>query len=88
MAREGRRPDGSTPRRIIESLLDDAGAVLQAVVNEVAPVVVKAIDVDGVVQQVDIQEIVDKVDVQAILDRIDIQSTRFPRLVRRAAALQ
>ena len=76
MTRDKRRTNASAPPRhgLLGSLLDDANAILQSVANEVAPVVVGAIDVDGVVQQIDIQEIVDKVDVQAILDRVDIQA--------------
>ena len=50
----------------------DATAILQSVVNEVAPAVVNAIDVDEVVERVDIQAVLARVDVEALIDRVDL----------------
>ena len=75
MARDKHGNDGpGSSRGLIGTLLEPANVIVQAIAQEVAPVVVAAVDVDGVVQQVDIQAIVDKVDIQAIVDKIDIQS--------------
>ena len=42
-------------------------------VNEVAPGVVGAIDVDAVVRRVDVQAIVDTIDIEGIVGRIDVE---------------
>ena len=75
MARDRRRAKDPVPSRsgLLGTLRHDANAIMQSVANEVAPVVVNAIDLDGVVQQIDIQEIIDKVDIQAIVERVDIE---------------
>jgi hypothetical protein len=57
---------------VVDTLLDDASAVLQSVVDELAPGVVAAIDVNEVVQRLDVQAIIDRVDLEALLDRIDV----------------
>ena len=72
----GRRRMARRPARRgrLGTLIDDATAVLQSVINEVAPGVVDAIDVDEVVERLDVQAIVNRVDVQGVLDQIDVQA--------------
>jgi len=76
MARGRRRdePAGQQRHGLIGTLLEPANAIVQSIVQEVAPVVVAAVDVDGVVQQIDIQQIVDRIDIQQIVDKIDIEA--------------
>lgn len=57
---------------LFDTLKDDATAILQSVVNEVAPTVVNAIDVDEVVDRVDIQAVLARIDVDALIDRVDL----------------
>ena len=58
---------------LFDTLKDDAAAVLQSVVNEVAPTVVNAIDVGEVVDRVDIQAVIDRVDLNSVLARVDVE---------------
>ncbi len=67
-----RHPVVRTRRAVlIETLVEDATAILQSVVNEVAPTVVSAIDVDEIVERVDIQAVIERVDIMRILIRLD-----------------
>ena len=59
---------------MLATLVEDATAVLQSVVNEVAPGVVDALDVEQIVERVDLNKIVDQVDVQSLIDRVDVQA--------------
>lgn len=54
-------------------MLETATELVQAVAYEVTPMVVGALDVNGVVERVDIQAIVERIDVERVIDRIDIQ---------------
>jgi len=57
---------------LFDTLKDDATAILQSVVNEVAPTVVNAIDVDEVVDRVDVQAVLARIDIGALIDRVDL----------------
>ena len=72
----GRPPSRPEPARrgLISTIVGDVTAVLQSVVNEVAPGVVDSLDVQEIVERVDIQSIVDQVDIQSIIDQVDLQS--------------
>ena len=67
-------PPEPARRGLISTIVGDVTAVLQSVVNEVAPGVVDALDVQEIVERVDIQSIVDQVDIQSIVDQVDLQS--------------
>src|SRR5207344_943524 len=71
-----RPPAHSEPvrRGLISTIVGDVTAVLQSVVNEMAPGVVDSLDVQEIVDRVDIQSIVDQVDIQSIIDQVDLQS--------------
>lgn len=72
----GRRRGRSSQQphqRVLDALIGDASGVLQSVANGVAPAVVGAIDVNGVVERVDIQAVAERVDIQGIVDRVDLQ---------------
>ena len=71
-----RPPSPSEPARrgLISTIVGDVTAVLQSVVNEVAPGVVDVLDVQEIVERVDIQSIVDQLDIQSIVDQVDLQS--------------
>lgn len=58
---------------MLEPLLGVATDVVQSVANEVAPGVVRSVDIDAVVQRVDVQGLVDKIDIEAVVDRIDLE---------------
>ncbi|MET0663507.1 MAG: hypothetical protein ABWZ42_10285 [Ilumatobacteraceae bacterium] len=58
---------------MLDSVFESATELVQAVAYEVTPMVVGALDVNGVVERVDIQAIVERIDVERVLDRIDIQ---------------
>ena len=49
-------------RRALGSLVEEGTELLQSVANDVAPWVVEAIDVDGVIRRIDIQAVVERVD--------------------------
>jgi hypothetical protein len=74
------RPNRSTRRYrsarpgILGSLREGASDVVQSVVNDVAPGVVGALDVDEVVQRVDIQAVLDRIVVEELVDRIDLNA--------------
>lgn len=61
-------------QRVFGGLKDDASGVLQSVANEVAPLVVDAIDINDVVRRVDIQEVVERVDLNVVLEGIDLDA--------------
>jgi hypothetical protein len=67
-------PPEPARRGLISTIVGDVTAVLQSVVNEVAPGVVDALDVQEIVERVDIQSIVDQLDIQSIVDQVDLQS--------------
>ena len=50
-------------------MIDDANGLLQSVANDVAPVVIDAIDLNGVIERIDIQEVVERIDMNAFLPR-------------------
>jgi hypothetical protein len=56
-----------------DSVYESATEIVQAVAYEVTPLVVGALDVNGVVERVDVQAIVERIDVERVIDRIDIQ---------------
>ena len=59
---------------LLDSLREGASDVVQSVVNEVAPGVVGALDVDEVVQRVDVQALLDRIDVADLLERVDLNA--------------
>src|SRR3954462_15131071 len=68
-------PPVPRPRRgVIGTIKNDAGALLQSVINEMVPGVVGAVDVNDVVERLDIQAVLDRVDINALLDQVDLQS--------------
>jgi len=66
MARDKNRGSGPSPPRhgLIGTLLEPANAIVQSIAQEVAPVVIAAVDVDGVLHCNDHQQIVDRIDIQ------------------------
>jgi len=58
---------------MLDSVFETATEIVQAVAYEVTPMVVGALDVNGVVERVDIQAIVERIDVERVIDRIDLQ---------------
>jgi hypothetical protein len=71
--RSGRSP-GQRRRRVLGGLIDDANGVLQSVANEVAPVVIDAIDLNDVIERIDIQEVVERIDMNALLAGVDMNA--------------
>lgn len=59
---------------LFDTLKEDATAILQSVVNEVAPTVVNAIDVGEVVDRVDIQHVIDRVDLNEVMAKVDVEA--------------
>ena len=74
MSRQERLTRRTRRQGLLGSLREGAGDVVQSVVNEVAPGVVGALDVDEVVQRVDVQAILDRIDVEDLVDRIDLNA--------------
>ena len=66
------------PRRarhgLIDTLLDDASEIVQAVAVEVTPGIVGAIDVDDLVQRIDVQAVLEKVDLERLLAEVDLNA--------------
>jgi hypothetical protein len=56
----------------MSTLVGDATAVLQSVVNEVVPGVVDVLDVQAIIQRIDVQAVIKQVDVQEVLDQLDL----------------
>ena len=54
---------------MLDSVFETATEIVQAVAYEVTPMVVGALDVNGVVERVDIQAIVERIDVERVIDR-------------------
>ena len=63
------------PRQgLIDTLLDDASEIVQAVAIEFTPGIVGAIDVDDLVQRIDVQAILEKVDLERLLAEVDLNA--------------
>ncbi len=76
MADDGVRPSGAYRNRHprLSTLVDDATAVLQSVVNEVVPGVVDVLDVSAIAERIDVQALLDQIDIQALLEQVDLDS--------------
>jgi hypothetical protein len=72
--------DGHTDRAAVQSrrgrrrttLVEDATAVLQSVVNEVVPGVIDVLDIEAIVERIDLNALLEQVDLNELLDGIDL----------------
>lgn len=72
LARTVARPLTEEGRQIREGAARDGAPGLGEAVRDLAPAVVDAIGINGILEQIDVERIIERVDVERIVDRVDV----------------
>jgi hypothetical protein len=73
LARTVARPLTEEGRQIREGAARDGAPGLGEAVRDLAPAVVDAIGINGILEQIDVERIIERVDVERIVDRVDVE---------------